>query len=291
MTQLEEIAPRNRELVYTLVKDAGIDVLDWANYKRGAAHAASNPKYCYEWSFVEDGRLVVLNLWHKPMRELDGVVSSTFNMRSLAHQVARLRDDPLRKDDGKPIWEKRALRMDAAIQLATRKKLPIRVIVCEGEMHGIEYGDDEASRVHKRLLDPTPWAVTHYDWDTGDVTLTRGASPIPYVDQFSEDLSTPGQPAGKRKVEGEAYIRSDEVRRQVLQRARGVCELCGQSGFLTATGKIYLETHHVVPLSEDGVDHASNVVALCPNDHRRAHHGAERSELRGRLLAVTEKSQ
>ncbi len=291
MTQLEEIAPRNRELVYNLVKEAGLDVSDWANYKRGAAHAASNPKYCYEWSFVEDDKLVVLNLWHKGMRELDGVVSSSFNMRSLAHQVARLRDDPLRKNDAKPIWEKRALKMDSALQLAARKKLPVRVIVCEGEIHGLEHGDDESSRVHKRLLDPLPWAVTRYDLSTGDVTLTQGASPIPYVDQFSDDLSTPGQPAARRKTEGEAFIRNSEVRREVPQRAQGICELCGSPGFRTATGQVYLETHHVVPLSEDGADHISNVVALCPNDHRRAHHSVDRAEIRVRLLGIIASSR
>jgi 5-methylcytosine-specific restriction protein A len=51
-------------------------------------------------------------------------------------------------------------------------------------------------------------------------------------------------------------------------------------------GRIYLETHHVVPLSEKGVDHEWNVVALCPNDHREAHHGERRDAIRTRLLAM-----
>jgi hypothetical protein len=28
-----------------------------------------NPKYCYDWSFVELGKVVVLNLWHHSMKE------------------------------------------------------------------------------------------------------------------------------------------------------------------------------------------------------------------------------
>jgi 5-methylcytosine-specific restriction protein A len=32
-----------------------------------------------------------------------------------------------------------------------------------------------------------------------------------------------------------------------------------------------LETHHIIPLSEEGEDIEENVIALCPNDHRRAH--------------------
>ena len=53
------------------------------------------------------------------------------------------------------------------------------------------------------------------------------------------------------------------------------------------TGALYLETHHIVPLSEGGPDHLSNVVAVCPNDHRRAHFGRDRDEIARRLAAVT----
>jgi 5-methylcytosine-specific restriction protein A len=51
-------------------------------------------------------------------------------------------------------------------------------------------------------------------------------------------------------------------------------------------GEIYLETHHVIPLSGNGVDHVRNVVAVCPNDHREAHHGERREEIRSRLLVM-----
>jgi 5-methylcytosine-specific restriction protein A len=33
--------------------------------------------------------------------------------------------------------------------------------------------------------------------------------------------------------------------------------------------KPYLETHHVISLSEQGPGKVTNVIALCPNDHRR----------------------
>lgn len=286
MTQLEAIKPRARELVYNLVKAAGIDVADWGNYKRGPAHAASNPKYCYEWSFVEDDKRIVLNLWHAGMTEAAGIVQDALNMRAFAHRIARLRDDPWRKSEAKAVWEKRALKMDAAFQLAVRKRLPVRVIVCEGEMRDIEAGDDEASRVSKRMLDPVAWAVTQYDLATGDVVLTRGATAMEFVDQFSAEPEPETPVVAKRAVEGEAFVRSADVRRRVLLRARGICELCGAEGFKTVAGQIYLETHHVIPLCEGGPDAAANVVALCPNDHRRAHHGADRGDLRQRLRQI-----
>jgi 5-methylcytosine-specific restriction protein A len=55
-------------------------------------------------------------------------------------------------------------------------------------------------------------------------------------------------------------------------------------GFLMADGGIYLETHHVIPLSEGGPDIDSNVAALCPNHHREAHFGKMRNEMRQELL-------
>jgi 5-methylcytosine-specific restriction enzyme A len=49
-------------------------------------------------------------------------------------------------------------------------------------------------------------------------------------------------------------VRDALVRTRVLERAQGQCELCDAEGFLTADGRKYLETHHVVPLSEQGID-------------------------------------
>lgn len=79
------------------------------------------------------------------------------------------------------------------------------------------------------------------------------------------------------------YLRNRAVRDAALTRASGACELCGQRGFVTQSGTIYLETHHVQPLSEGGADSEDNVVALCPDDHRRAHYSAEAAEIRERL--------
>ena len=36
-------------------------------------------------------------------------------------------------------------------------------------------------------------------------------------------------------------------------------------------GEPYLETHHIVWLSEGGEDSIENTVALCPNCHRKMH--------------------
>lgn len=267
---IEEIRPREFHRVIDLVGEAGVDVSDWANFKGGADKAAVNPKYCYEWAFVEPGKLVVLNIWFERMQENDGEIFQTLNLREDARGAA------------KPAWASRARKFDHAVETAWKERLPLRVIVCDGLRRQGAGADAKASRVRNRLLDSLPWSVTAYDTTSGACRLSRGHLPSPYVDQFSaaEEI----RPQGKRKVESEVYQRSPEVRRQVLERARGKCELCKAEGFRTPDDRLYLETHHVVPLSEDGADSPQNVVAVCPNDHRKAHFGRERDELRASML-------
>lgn len=86
-----------------------------------------------------------------------------------------------------------------------------------------------------------------------------------------------------------SYVRDSKVRDLVLKRAGGVCESCGNPGFLKRDGTRYLETHHVISLSEQGPDKVHNVLALCANDHRRAHFGKDWAELQDKFLKTLNK--
>lgn len=78
--------------------------------------------------------------------------------------------------------------------------------------------------------------------------------------------------------------RDPEVHRWVLQLADGRCELCGKRApFKKANGVAFLEIHHVRRLADGGADVPTNAVALCPNCHREAHHGARSEEIRVQL--------
>ncbi|WP_407646473.1 HNH endonuclease [Henriciella aquimarina] len=52
------------------------------------------------------------------------------------------------------------------------------------------------------------------------------------------------------------------------------------------SGALYLETHHIQPLAEGGADTLTNVIALCPNDHRKAHYGLDILDFRDELYAA-----
>lgn len=61
-----------------------------------------------------------------------------------------------------------------------------------------------------------------------------------------------------------------DIRRLVILRANEKCQLCGMDApFKGSDGLSYLELHHLVPVSEGGSDDVSNLVALCPNCHRK----------------------
>lgn len=71
------------------------------------------------------------------------------------------------------------------------------------------------------------------------------------------------------------YQRDPAVVAYALRKAGGICADCGKLGPFVSkrTGQPYLEVHHVRMLQEGGGDTVDNVVALCPNCHRKRHHG------------------
>ena len=86
------------------------------------------------------------------------------------------------------------------------------------------------------------------------------------------------------------YTRSEAVREYALRVADGVCQGCGnEAPFIGKDGDPYLEVHHLYRRSDGGPDHPDNVVALCPNCHRRVHHGKDDDEFNQELISRTEK--
>src|SRR5262245_49422401 len=81
MMSLQDIKPDGRPRVIDLVRQAGVDVSDWARFARGRKWAAANPKYRYEWAFQEPNKVVVLNLWYRQLTETNGAITWTNNVR------------------------------------------------------------------------------------------------------------------------------------------------------------------------------------------------------------------
>lgn len=66
--------------------------------------------------------------------------------------------------------------------------------------------------------------------------------------------------------------RDKDIVTMAKNKARGFCQLCDKKApFKDRLGNPYLEVHHVKWLSRGGEDIAENVVALCPNCHKKMH--------------------
>jgi 5-methylcytosine-specific restriction protein A len=173
---LEQLRPAGKPRVMDLVEQAGIDVSPWRFKANGApvATPAANPAYCYEWCF-EDAQRVVFSIWFDHLRLEGGRVLVRANMRDLRRRIEKAKH----LDAGtRTANVRRAQAVDTAVQHAFRRKLPARVIICEGDRRKLDdLASRDPSRVERRLLDPSPWRVMEYNdvgFDAaGDALIVR----------------------------------------------------------------------------------------------------------------------
>ncbi|MBB6274225.1 hypothetical protein HDF26_004699 [Pedobacter cryoconitis] len=87
-----------------------------------------------------------------------------------------------------------------------------------------------------------------------------------------------------------AIERSKMIVTYALLRANGNCEGCDDPApFLRENGEPYLEVHHIDELGNGGSDSPRNVIALCPNCHRRVTYSEDKEEYNGKLkLKITQ---
>lgn len=282
MPNLSELKPTAKALVIDLVRDAGVDVSEWSDFK--GTNPAVNPKYCYNWSFRRPGELVVALLFHSDLTMVGDDIVHDHNIRLLDGRLG---------GSGVAQWKKRATELDENLRLAYRDGLPIRAIILEGDKRDHLDAEAKSSAVEKRLLDPVLWAVTRYDMTTGDCVLVRGAVPASSTEQDDPEI------AGFEGEERRRYIlhrrREASVRGKKIQAAlidnKGVlrCEVprCGFD-FKTIYGEIgkdFAHVHHLQPLSDAPPEgrpvKLNELVIVCANCHAMIHRGGQCRPLAG----------
>ncbi len=302
MTTKNNLKPTVCERVRDVAQAVGISVDSWQPNDR---HRNSR------WCFGKAGDKNLGFVWWKHLRE-----DSNGNIYFL-NDAAEWADKCRRK--GKTLAAGKADEFNNLINASYFGKKPICVAIIDGNANTSE--DDDREKASKRQLDQEKWYAHHRDPVTGFVAVLRG---VPQPDDFdpnAEYVASVSQPAatsepfshpvlksspnaGDQDGTGEArksedadapperktstttaFPRDSEVVRAVkLRVVEGMCEYCGEQGFLTERGGFYLEVHHVVPLSCDGLDAEWNAMAICPYDHKRAHFGVDRKDLRNEMI-------
>jgi 5-methylcytosine-specific restriction protein A len=121
-------------------------------------------------------------------------------------------------------------------------------------------------------------------------------SPETFIDRYLTLVKdSPNQPQSKTTSAPRTnYKRSRKLRQIVIERANNLCEFDGCTGMpfdLKIDGSAILEVDHIDALGEGGIDHPSNMVALCPNCHESKTHGRGKSKMVKKLKQIVIKKE
>lgn len=280
----KDIKPTQKMLVIDILKSLGMDVSKWSNVKGGAARAASNPKYCYNWSFVQPGEFVVVCLWYPGLKQTSG---------RLYYELSRNFWRSKRTEPGTGSTNKRANDLDRHLWLAYSEQLPLRVIIVEGSQRDPTAAKAKASSVSARILDELPWAVTQYDIATGRCLLERGSEPVPKTIS-AEDIELSGFEGGSRPKfilhrRREGAMRRAKIAEALSKNGRLICEV-PKCAFdferrYGEPGKGYAQVHHLIPLHKAPKEGRKvllkDLAIVCANCHAMIHAGGECRPLEG----------
>lgn len=91
---------------------------------------------------------------------------------------------------------------------------------------------------------------------------------IKNIDTYQKNYDNKNYVNAKEKK----YYRNPDIAYISKKYAKGICQLCQKAApFQDKDGNPYLESHHIEWLSRGGKDRLDNVIALCPNCHKKMH--------------------
>lgn len=306
-----ELKPNKLQRVREVARDAGFSINGW-----GANDRHKNSRWCFgraEPARSGSSPVPLVFAWWKSLREDPS--GNVYFLNDAGDWAAKCRIK------GKTAAANKAEEFNNLINACYYGSQPIRVAIVDGDSDPTD--DDADEKASKRQLDDALWYPHHIDSATKQVVVMRGVPQPPEFDPSAEyaasisrpislptfsdslpmDARTANNAGAGVDVPSEfqdiqtssdrvtssttSFPRDSEVVKIVKLRAvEGKCECCGRQGFLTSYGGYYLEVHHVIPLSCGGVDAVWNALAICPDEHRQAHFGADRKKLRERMISL-----
>ena len=137
---------------------------------------------------------------------------------------------------------------------------------------------------------PVPSSVREVPpvYDPDDTNRLKRYSLVQLRDAALPKAVSTAEPQARMQV---AYYRAEAIRRYALARANGHCEGCTQAAPFPSAQGPYLECHHLHRVADGGPDHPENVVALCPNCHRRAHYSKDAASFNAKLVEIVKAAE
>ncbi|QUO46543.1 MULTISPECIES: HNH endonuclease [Halorubrum] len=110
-----------------------------------------------------------------------------------------------------------------------------------------------------------------------EITIDGDPDELSLPDLFeAAKRSAPKRSTDGTTSSGRTYVRSEIVKKFARRVADGVCMGCeNPAPFEDIDGEPYLEVHHLHNRGDGGPDDPENVIAICPNCHRRVHYGRD----------------
>lgn len=123
------------------------------------------------------------------------------------------------------------------------------------------------------------WNLTEKEWkrslfssESSDKTKDKFDAKFITDIELIERIKKVNTDVRTTEVKTKVFIRDEYVSQFAKRQSKGICQLCEKPApFKDNKGKPYLETHHIIWLSKGGDDSVKNVVALCPNCHKKMH--------------------
>ena len=147
------------------------------------------------------------------------------------------------------------------------KKKDIAITIIENEIKKRNANQERAKTLLNFLRNPTQATIHGHEPD----------SEFDY--EVSRLVSGSNKPKGKKipqkkTGQSQAYDRDPAVAAYARRQAKGNCHDCKKKApfIRRATGQPFLEVHHIHMLKDGGSDTTDNVIALCPNCHRKRHY-------------------
>lgn len=134
---------------------------------------------------------------------------------------------------------------------------------------------DEYWLLLQHLEDNNVQEVGYSSLKDAEIREVEAALALPQVERLQRIVSSRTTLPERIRVVSYTFRRNPDVVAEALHRAGGLCEKCNEPApfMRSKDNSPYLEVHHLTPLSAGGEDSLDNVVALCPNCHRRYHFG------------------